>query len=270
MNKKEKKFILVADDVKLFQLFIKQTLTSRDYELIFVDRGKQVLDTVVKKDIDLLILDVELPDMNGLEVLRNIRKLTKDMQSVVRLKELPIIMVTAYPREEIRREAEKLGVVNFLGKPLKRKDLRRIVEDLFEGHYQNFGKKQLILCVDSEPRVQKLYEGILSSINWNVLTASNGIEALEIVEFESPNLIITELNLPQMDGVEFLQTLKQSGQNIPVIVVSSINEKEGQQKIQGLGIKKYLSKPFHLDELRQSVKEILEKPVKTADQESFD
>jgi len=78
MNKKEKKSILVADDVKLFQLFIKQTLTSRDYELIFVEKGKQVLDTVMKKDIDLLILDVELPDMNGLEVLRNIRKLTKE------------------------------------------------------------------------------------------------------------------------------------------------------------------------------------------------
>jgi len=260
MNKKEKKSILVADDVKLFQLFIKQTLTSSDYELIFVEKGRQVLDTVMKKDIDLLILDVELPDMNGLEVLRNIRKLTKDMQSVVQLRELPIIMVTAYPREEIRKEAERLGVVSFLGKPVKRKELRKIVEDVLEGRYQEFGRKKLILCVDSEPRVQKFYEGTLSDRNWDVVTASDGIEALEAVEFKSPDLIITELNLPQMDGVEFLQTLKESNQNIPVIVISSVSEKEGQQKIQGLGVKKYLSKPFQLDELRKSVREILEKP----------
>ena len=74
MDKKEKKFILVADDVKLFQIFVKQTLTSKNYELIFVEKGREVLDTVMKKDVDLLILDVELPDMSGLEVLRNIRK----------------------------------------------------------------------------------------------------------------------------------------------------------------------------------------------------
>ena len=257
MNKKEKKTILVADDVKLFQLFIKQTLTSKDYELIFVERGKQAIDTVMRKDVDLLILDVELPDVNGLEVLRKIRKLTKDMESVVQLKELPVVMVTAYPREEIRKEAEMLGVVSFLGKPLKRKEFRKIVEDVLEGRYQEFKRRKLILCVDSEPRVQKFYEGTLSSGNWNVITASNGIEALEAVEFKSPDLIITELNLPQMDGVELLQTLKESGQNIPVIVISSVSEKEGKQKIQNLGVKKYLSKPFQLDELRKSVREIL-------------
>jgi len=135
-------------------------------------------------------------------------------------------MVTAYPREEIRKEAERLGVVSFLGKPVKRKELRKVVEDVLEGRYQEFGRKKLILCVDSEPRVQKFYEGTLSDRNWDVVTASDGIEALEAVEFKSPDLIITELNLPQMDGVEFLQTLKESNQNIPVIVISSVSEKE--------------------------------------------
>jgi CheY-like chemotaxis protein len=235
-------------------------LTSKDYELIFVEKGKQILDLAMKKDIDLLILDVELPDMNGLEVLGNIRKLTKDMQSIVQLRELPVIMVTAYPREEIRKEAERLGVVSFLGKPVKGKELRKIVEDVLEGRYQELGRKKLILCVDSEPRVQRFYEGTLSSRDWDVITASNGIEALEAVEFKNPHLIITELNLPQMDGVEFLQTLKESNQDVPVIVISSVSEKEGQEKIQGLGVKKYLTKPFQLDELRKSVRDILRKP----------
>lgn len=266
MDKKEKKFILVADDVKLFQIFVKQTLTSKNYELIFVEKGREVLDTVMKKDVDLLILDVELPDMSGLEVLRNIRKLTKDMQSVVQLKELPVIMVTAYPREEIRKEAELLGIVRFLGKPVDKKELKKLVEDVLSGGYQGIKKRKLILCVDSEPRVQKFYKGVLGGKSWDVITSSNGIEALEAVEFKNPDLIITELNLPQMDGVEFLQTLKESGQNIPVIVVSSVSEKEGSEKVKDLGIKKYLSKPFQLDELRESIGEILNQKEVVSDE----
>ena len=256
MSNKKKKIILVADDVKLFQFFVKQTLTSEDYELIFVQKGRQALDMVMKKDVDLLILDMELPDMNGLEVLRNIRKITQDMQSVVQLKDLPVIMVTAYPKEDVRKEAEKLGVVSFLAKPIKRKELRRIVREVFEDNSHKYGKKKLILCVDSEPRVQKFYEGTLSGELWDVITASNGIEALESIEFNKPDLIITELNLPEMNGVEFLQAVKESNHNIPVIVVSSVSEKEGMEKLNGIEIKKYLSKPFHLDELRRSIEDI--------------
>ena len=106
--------------------------------------------------------------------------------------------------------------------------------------------------------------GVLKS--WDVITSSNGIEALEAVEFKNPDLIITELNLPQMDGVEFLQTLKESGQNIPVIVVSSVSEKEGSEKVKDLGIKKYLSKPFQLDELRESIGEILNQKEVVSDE----
>ncbi len=257
----KKNSILVADDVKLFQLFIKQTLASKDYGLTFVETGKQVIDMVMKKDFDLLILDVELPDMSGLEVLRSIRKLTEEMQSVVQLKELPVIMVTAYPREEIRREAERLGVVKFMSKPLKGKELRKIVKDVLKGHYQKSGRRRLILCVDSEPRVQRFYRGTLSEENLDVITASNGVEALEMVEFSDPDIIVTELNLPEMDGVEFIKILKESNKSVPVIVVSSINEKEGKQKIENLSVKKYLSKPFRLEELKKSIKEILGEEV---------
>lgn len=258
MSTEEKKTILVVDDVKLFQLFIKQTLTSEDYKLIFVETGGAAIDMVMKKGIDLLILDVELPDMNGLEVLRSIRKLTEDMQSVVEMKDLPVIMVTAYPREEIQREAERMGLVSFVGKPIKRKELRQLVDDILEGRYQKSGRRKLILCVDSEPRVQKFYRGTLSDYDWDVITASNGVEALERVEFKNPHLILTELNLPEMDGVELIQMLNESNSDVPVMVVSSVSEKEGRQKLQGLKIKKYLTKPFQLDELKRNIKEILE------------
>jgi len=262
MNQQGKKSILIVDDVKLFQLFLKLSFEPEDYNLLFAERGKEVLDIVMHKSIDLLILDLKLPDMDGLEVLRNIRTITRDMQSIVRLENLPVIILTAYPTEEARHEAEKLGVAAFLSKPIKKESIRRIVRKALEEHPEHRLQRKLILCVDSEPRVQKLYEGALATDEWGVICSSNGLEALEAVEFKNPDLIIIELNLPEMNGFEFIQGLKESNRDIPIIVVSSLADKESIQKAKKMGVRDYLTKPFYLDELRIRIKEALKEKVK--------
>jgi len=259
MKEEDKKIILIVDDVKLFQLFLKYTLPQDKYDLIFIETGREALDIVIKKNIDLLILDLELPDMNGLEVLEKIRDLTKDMESVVQLKNLPVIIMTAYPTEKAKHQAERLGINAFLSKPVPKEEIRKIVEKTLEEKSQKHSQRKLILCVDSEPRVQKFYQRILGTTHWDIICASNGLEALEIVEYQNPDLIITELNLPQMSGLEFLEGLKEANSDIPVIVVSSVTDKESIQKAKEMGIKEYLTKPFQLDKLKDVIQENLGK-----------
>ncbi|GAJ12515.1 unnamed protein product, partial [marine sediment metagenome] len=121
MDRNGKKKILIVDDVKLFQLFLKQSLMSDKYDLLFADTGKQALELALQENIDLLILDLELPDINGLEVLRKVKMARQEMESIVQLASLPVIMVTAYPSKEARLEAERLNVAVFLTKPIKKK-----------------------------------------------------------------------------------------------------------------------------------------------------
>lgn len=259
MGQNGKKTILIIDDVKLFQLFLKYTLSSSEYELIFAERGKEGLDIIMKKDIDLLIVDVELPDISGLEVVEKVRALNRDMESVVQMKDLPVIVVTAYPTEKARIQAERLGVSAFLTKPFEKETIRKIVRQVLEGSYKVSSKRKLILCVDSEPRVQKFYQRIFGAAELDVVCASNGLEALESVEYRNPDLILTELNLPEMSGLEFLQALKETNRNIPTIVVSSVTDKESINKAKELGVREYLTKPFQLDKLKSIVREILKK-----------
>lgn len=257
MGRDEKKKILIADDVKLFQLFLKQSLTSDKYDLLFADTGKQALELALQGNIDLLILDLELPDMNGLEVLRKVKIARQEMESIVQLANLPVIMVTAYPTEEARLEAERLNVAIFLTKPIKKQRMREIVEETLQGEYSGQFQRKLILCVDSEPRVQKFYKRTLTSGQQMVDCVSDALAALEKVEFEKPQLIITELNLSEMSGLELIQTLKETSQNIPVIVVSSTTSKESREKAKELGVYQYLTKPFHLQELSKAVRKAL-------------
>lgn len=257
MDRDGKKKILIADDVKLFQLFLKQSLISDKYDLLFADTGKQALELALHENIDLLILDLELPDMNGLEVLRKVKMARQEMESIVQLASLPVIMVTAYPTEEARLEAERLNVAVFLTKPIKKKRMREIVEQTLQGAHSGRFQRKLILCVDSEPRVQKFYERTLTSGQQVVDCVSDGLAALEKVEFQKPHLIITEMNLSEMSGLELIQTLKETSQNIPVIVVSSTTSKESIEKAKELGVYQYLSKPFRLQELSKAVRKAL-------------
>lgn len=142
MNRQPKKTILIVDDVRLFRLIIQQALISQNYELIFEKTGKAALDVIMKKKIDLLILDLHLPDMNGLELLEDVKNIDKrltgvcDSETIAYLKDFPVIIITAFPTEEARTEAERLGVDDFMSKPIRISQIKAMVQNMLEEGYQ--------------------------------------------------------------------------------------------------------------------------------------
>jgi len=261
---KEQKTILVVDDIRLFHLTIQRALASENYHLIFKTTGQDGLDVIMRRKIHLLILDLHLPDVSGLEVLRGIKEIDRklegvcDSKTIAQLKDFPVIIVSAYLEKEVIEAAERMGIAGYVAKPINQTHIKAMVKNALETGRKLYSKRKLILCVDSEPRVRKLYQGALNDQRYDVITVSNGIEALETAEYHSVDLIITELNLPEMDGAEFLQTLNESNKHIPSIIVSTVSEEEIKERIENLGVKKYLSKPINLDELRKDVSEIFE------------
>jgi len=206
MKEQHKKTILIVDDVRLFHLTVQQALASEDYELIFKTTGKDALNIIMRKKIHLLILDLYLPDMNGLEVLKSIKKIDQkltgvcDSETIAQLKDFPVIIVSAYLEEKLIRQAERIGIAGYMTKPITQSQIKAMVKDVLEGSRKQYSRKKVILCVDGEPRVREFYQGALSDAKHDVITAPNGIEALEKAEFQDIDLIITELNLPEMSG----------------------------------------------------------------------
>ncbi len=260
----EKKLILIVDDVRLFHLTIQQALACEEYELVFKTTGKDALEFIMKRKIHLLILDLYLPDMNGLEVLRNIRRIDQrltgvcDEETISQLKNFPVIVVSAFLQDRLIKEIERMGVAGCMAKPVSKSKLRAIVEEaLRKGYGARFAGKKVIMCVDNEHRVREFYQGALSDAEYDVITSVNAVEALEKIEFQHIDLIITELNLPEMSGLEFLQILNESAKHIPIIIVSTVSEEKVRQQTGDLPVQKILSKPVNLNELRKCIKEIL-------------
>jgi len=119
--------------------------------------------------------------------------------------------------------------------------------------------KRKILVVDDEKELVKLITFNLSIAGYDVLSAKNGIEALEISEQENPDLIILDIILPRIDGWEVCRRLRQNPHttNIPIIILSALSEVNDKLRGFDLGIDDYVTKPFSPRELVVRVKRVL-------------
>jgi two-component system KDP operon response regulator KdpE len=110
------------------------------------------------------------------------------------------------------------------------------------------GPQLKVLVVDDEPPIRKLLRMGLATANYQILEAPNGKAALALLS-ESPDLIILDLGLPDMDGHELLRSIKSRNENIPIVVLSSRGDESGKVRALDFGADDYITKPFGMDEL---------------------
>jgi two-component system KDP operon response regulator KdpE len=105
-----------------------------------------------------------------------------------------------------------------------------------------------ILVIDDEPPIRKLLRMGLTSQGYQVLEAPNGKTALELLA-KQPNLVILDLGLPDIDGLELLRRIRHRQENLPIVVLSSRGDEPGKVAALDLGADDYVTKPFGMDEL---------------------
>jgi DNA-binding NtrC family response regulator len=118
-------------------------------------------------------------------------------------------------------------------------------------------KKPIILVVDDEKIVLELFRRILKKKEYTVLTANNDKEALELVEKEKPDLVILDLQLPGISGIEVLRRIKKIDENIEVIVITGYGTKKTVKTAMKLGAYDYITKPLDINYLSSLIKKAL-------------
>lgn len=116
-------------------------------------------------------------------------------------------------------------------------------------------KKFCILVVDDEPRILNFLGSKLRASGYEVLTASNGLEALEQVQAQEPDLVVLDVMMPKMDGFETLKEVR-SLSSVPVIILSAKGANADKVKGLDLGADDYLAKPFSPDELMSRIEAV--------------
>ena len=112
-----------------------------------------------------------------------------------------------------------------------------------------------ILAVDDEPDVLSLVKLALKTEGYEVLTATNGKDALDIANKEKPDAIVLDIMMPEMNGMEVFQILRESDEtsDIPVIMVTGVSEKENIKNMLDQGVNYYILKPFDFTDLASKI-----------------
>jgi two-component system, OmpR family, KDP operon response regulator KdpE len=106
-----------------------------------------------------------------------------------------------------------------------------------------------VLVIDDEPPIRKLLRVGLSAHGYHIIEASNGKMALELLSEQSPDLVILDLGLPDMQGHELLRTMRGRNDSVPIVVLSSRDDETGKVQALDAGADDYVTKPFGMDEL---------------------
>ncbi len=110
-----------------------------------------------------------------------------------------------------------------------------------------------VLVVDDDPATVELLQEFLLAKGYEVLTASDGAEALRTVKAERPHLLLLDIMLPKLDGLEVLRQVKALDPTVGVIMVTGVNEEAIGRQAMGLGAFDYIVKPLDLPYLEQSL-----------------
>jgi two-component system cell cycle response regulator len=275
------KKVLMADDEPKNIAILEGMLAGHGYRLLTAENGREALDKAFSENPDLILLDILMPELNGFEVTR---KLKKDP----RTKNIPIILVTGLDTPESRNTGLEAGAEDFLNKPVNAVELQTRVKSMLSlkqyrdelsvrDHSEDMLAEALgvtasprlperedvplVLLVEDNRVDAEIIRRFVRDEPLRLAVAETGGKAFSLLNSEKVDLILLDILLPDMSGFEIFQILKKTekSRDIPIIIITCLSNLES--KIMGLelGSDDFLVKPIVKRELLARMRILLEK-----------
>ncbi len=234
--------IFVVDDDPDFAEGLAITLELEGHEVMFAASGEEAVRKFSEQDFDVTLLDVRMPGMNGLESLLEIRKIKPDAK---------VVMMTAYSVEELLRQAMAEGAVGVLYKPIGSETLLKAMRDVKPAG--------VILVADDDPDFVEGVQLALSGAGYAVTVARTGQEALDKILDNGFDVLLLDMRLPVLGGLEVYSELKKRGRTLPTIIVTGydLEESANIRQLLQMSAKGCLVKPVGTADLLQAIEELV-------------
>ena len=221
--------VLVIDDDPTVQDLMRRILEKEHFDVATASSGKQAFELCAKLKPCLITLDVMMPDQDGWSVLK---KLKGDPATA----EIPVIMVTMVNDKPL---GMSLGAADYVTKPFDREQIIHIL------HRHGFkSTTPRVLVVDDDPEVYRITAKALEKDGIKTSYAPNGRTALSMVAEAKPDLIVLDLNMPEMNGIDFLAELhrRETTDPTPIVIFSAKDLTESETRLLRMSTKETLLK----------------------------
>ena len=244
-----KRSILVIDDDLTIRKLLSHHLKSNDYQTFEAKDANEGFEVLREKCIDLVLCDVTMDEMDGFTFCRNVRENQN-------YRTLPFVFVTAKTSLEDKSTALDAGGDDFITKPFDVDELLIKVRALLKRTdiYKSYGVKkniensfnnsQKILLLDDDSTIIKLFQFNLNNAGFDCKAVTSVDEAMKLLKSFRPDLIISDVMMPDKDGFQFRKMLLEDDalQSIPFVFLTSKNEEDAILKGYDLEITDYVTK----------------------------
>jgi DNA-binding NtrC family response regulator len=233
--------VLVVDDDRRMVKTVSDILTVKGHEALQAYTGGEAIAIVRSGRLDCVLMDIRMPGMDGIEALKTIKTISPG---------LPVVLMSAYATEAQAEEARQSGAYAVLNKPL---DVQAVLSFL-----SLLRKEESVLIVDDDPNFCKTLKDVLQTRHFRVQTEADPGKVLEHMEESYKLVVILDLKLGDVDGLEVLKSIRAKYPTKPVVLVTGYKEEMGDSIEKGMKIGAYtcLYKPFVADALIESIEEI--------------
>ena len=266
--------LLIVDDNATYRRILSEMVSSWGIDYGEVSNGLSTLLEMEKavmdgKPYNMVLLDTQMPDMDSHKICQHIKK--NPIFDNVR-----IILLASMVQKDKMKPYKEIGVYNYILKPINQSELFNKIMIMVEKgpvkkdktHCQPVKKTRIqgngqglrILLVEDNPINQKFFLALLKKYDHLVRVASNGKEALDILEGDSFDLIFMDIQMPVMDGTEVTKQIREreaaSGRHTPIIAMTAHAMEGDRERFLASGMDEYIAKPIKVDELYEKIKKI--------------
>ena len=245
------KKVLSVDDSRVVRTMVARCLQAYGCQIIEAENGQEGIEAAKRERPDLILLDVTMPVMDGKTALAELRKNPAT-------KEIPVIMLTAESGKDLVMEIAKLGVAGYIVKPFTQESFDKHVSKVLGVPQPRAAigpvDANAVLVVDDSERVLEAAKAAIKDAVGAVHTALGGKEAIELYRKHRPGVVVIDLAMPDIDGFQTLNAIKQLGGAGHFVALSVRGDTTAKEKATEAGFAAVVEKPFQAGDLIAQLK----------------
>jgi FixJ family two-component response regulator len=240
-----KNLISVIDDDESVRRTTTRLIESFGFRAAAFESAENFLGSGHLNDTSCLIVDVQMPGMNGLQL---------QSQLAGAGRSIPIIFITAHDDKESRRRAMQAGAIAFLGKPFSDEQLLQGIRLALD---EPGAAGNLISIIDDDEPTRRTTTRLIESFGFRAAAFESAESFLSSGQLDSSSCLVVDVRMPGMNGLQLQSQLAAADCRIPIIFMTAYDDKESRRRAMQAGAVAFLAKPFSDEQLLQWIRSAL-------------
>jgi DNA-binding NtrC family response regulator len=237
--------LIIDDDHTVLDLFTEVFCKEGFYKTMGVETGRDIEGIIKEKKPDIVLLDIDIPGEDSIKILHRIKMVNR---------RLPVIILADEANKALAEKAIGYDASSYL---IKTKLVSEIVKDVksqFDKYLHSRPVKNAeILIVDDDKEIADMVKNFLANDGYSCWAVYNAKDAIAATRSHKPRLMLLDIVMPDIDGIELIESIKGIDSRIKIIMMSGVSDKDICTAAIRKGASGYITKPFSLQQLRVTV-----------------